>query len=290
MAKKGLGKGLSALIPESDDQNDKGIIELKITEVEPNENQPRRDFNQEALNSLAESIKEHGVVQPIIVRKADEGYQIVAGERRWRAARLAGVKTIPAVIKDYSDGQILEIALIENIQREDLNPIEEANAYKALMDEHDLSQDDIAKRLGKSRPAIGNSLRLLNLHDEIKDFLVEGKITAGHARALLGIEDNKKQIDMAKRIIEEGLNVRQVEKIASKKNVKNVPKEKSAEIIELEEKLRNFFGTKVNLVHSKKRGKIEIEYYSIDDLERILNLPGIYGALNISFERVVNIV
>lgn len=274
MAKKGLGKGLSALIPESDDQNDKGIIELKITEVEPNENQPRRDFNQEALNSLAESIKEHGVVQPIIVRKADEGYQIVAGERRWRAARLAGVKTIPAVIKDYSDGQILEIALIENIQREDLNPIEEANAYKALMDEHDLSQDDIAKRLGKSRPAIGNSLRLLNLHDEIKDFLVEGKITAGHARALLGIEDNKKQIDMAKRIIEEGLNVRQVEKIASKKNVKNVPKEKSAEIIELEEKLRNFFGTKVNLVHSKKRGKIEIEYYSIDDLERILNLLG----------------
>ena len=274
MAKKGLGKGLSALIPESDEQNDKGIIELKITEVEPNENQPRRNFNQEALNSLAESIKEHGVVQPIIVRKSDEGYQIVAGERRWRAARLAGVKNIPAVIKDYSDGQILEIALIENLQREDLNPIEEANAYKALMDEHNLSQDDIAKRLGKSRPAIGNSLRLLNLHDEVKDFLVEGKITAGHARALLAIEDHKRQIDMAKRIIEEGLNVRQVEKISSKKSVKNVPKEKSAEIIELEEKLRNFFGTKVNLVHSKKRGKIEIEYYSIDDLERILNLLG----------------
>ena len=187
MAKKGLGKGLSALIPESEEQNEKGVIELKITEVEPNENQPRRNFNQEALNSLAESIKEHGIVQPIIIRKADEGYQIVAGERRWRAARLAGVKTIPAVIKDYSDGQILEIALIENLQREDLNPIEEANAYKALMDEHNLSQDDIAKRLGKSRPAIGNSLRLLNLHDEIKEFLVEGKITAGHARALLAI-------------------------------------------------------------------------------------------------------
>ena len=272
MAKKGLGKGLSALIPDSEDQNDKGIIEIKITEVEPNENQPRRNFNQEALNSLAESIKEQGVVQPIIVRKSDEGYQIVAGERRWRAARLAGVKTIPAVVKDYSDGQILEIALIENLQREYLNTIEEANAYKSLMDEHNLAQDDIAKRLGKSRPAIGNSLRLLNLHDEVKEFLVEGKITAGHARALLALEDQKSQIDMAKRIIEEGLNVRQVEKIASKKSAKNTPKEKSAEIIELEEKLRNFFGTKVNLVHSKKRGKIEIEYYSIDDLERILNL------------------
>lgn len=272
MVKKALGKGLSALIPESEEQNEKGIIELKITDLEPNENQPRRNFNQEALNNLAESIKEHGVVQPIIVRKDEEGYQIVAGERRWRAARLAGLKTIPAVIKDYSDAQILEIALIENIQREDLNPIEEANAYKTLMEEHNLSQDEIAKRLGKSRPAIGNSLRLLNLHDEVKELLISGKITAGHARALLSIEDYKRQIDMAKSIIDEGLNVRQVEKLTSNRKVKRVPKSKSPEIIELEEKLRNFFGAKVNLVHGKKRGKIEIEYYSIDDLERILNL------------------
>ncbi len=272
MAKKALGKGLSALIPESEEINENSILELKITEIEANENQPRRNFDQDALKDLAESIREHGIVQPIIVRKEKDVYQIVAGERRWRAARLAGLRTISAVIKDYSDTQILEIALIENLQREDLNPIEEANAFKSLMEEHNLSQEEIAKRIGKSRPAIGNSLRLLNLHDEVKEFLITGKITAGHARALLSIEEREKQIDMANRIINEGLNVRQVEKFAREKKQKRTKKAKTSEVMELEEKLRNFFGTKVNLIHGKKKGKIEIEYYGIDDLDRILSL------------------
>lgn len=272
MVKKALGKGLSALIPESEEINENSILELKITEIEANENQPRRNFDQDALKDLAESIREHGIVQPIIVRKEKDVYQIVAGERRWRAARLAGLRTISAVIKDYSDTQILEIALIENLQREDLNPIEEANAFKSLMEEHNLSQEEIAKRIGKSRPAIGNSLRLLNLHDEVKEFLITGKITAGHARALLSIEEREKQIDMANRIINEGLNVRQVEKFAREKKQKRTKKAKTSEVMELEEKLRNFFGTKVNLIHGKKKGKIEIEYYGIDDLDRILSL------------------
>lgn len=270
MGKKGLGKGLSALIPVNEETNKNNILELKITDIEPNKNQPRQFFDNEAMNALAESIKEHGVVQPIIVRKENEGYQIVAGERRWRAARLAGLRTIPVVVKDYSDIEILQIALIENLQRQDLNPIEEANAYKTLMEEHNLSQESIAKSLGKSRPAIGNSLRLLSLNDRLKELLIAGEITAGHARALLAVEGDKEQIDLAKKIVDEGLNVRQVEKLAKGKKKRKTKKEKTQEIIELEEKLRNIFGTKVNLVHGKKRGKIEIEYYSIDDLERIL--------------------
>lgn len=272
MAKKALGKGLSALIPESKEIKDNSIIELKITDIVANENQPRRSFEHDALNELAESIKEHGIVQPIVVRKDKDNYEIVAGERRWRAARLAGLKTIPVVIKDYSAIQALEIALIENLQREDLNPLEEANAYKVLMEEHKISQEEIAKRIGKSRPAIANSLRLLNLNDEVKELLISGKLTAGHARALLTIEDDKNQIEMAKRIIEEGLNVRQVEKISKNKKTIRTKKIKGPEIIEVEEKLRDFFQTKVNLTHGKKKGKIEIEYYSIDDLDRIINL------------------
>lgn len=272
MGKKGLGKGLSALIPVNEETSKNNILELKITDIEANKNQPRQFFDNEAMNALAESIKEHGVVQPIIVRKEKENYQIVAGERRWRAARLAGLRTIPVVVKDYSDIEILQIALIENLQRQDLNPIEEANAYKTLMEEHNLSQDNIARSVGKSRPAIGNSLRLLSLNDKVKELLIAGEITAGHARALLAIEGDKEQIDLAKRIVDEGLNVRQVEKLAKGKKERKTKREKALEIIELEEKLRNIFGTKVNLVHGKKRGKIEIEYYSIDDLERILGI------------------
>ncbi|MCQ1531670.1 ParB/RepB/Spo0J family partition protein [Lutispora saccharofermentans] len=273
MAKKALGKGLSALIPENPElSNDNSVLQLKITEIEANENQPRRKFDEEALNSLAESIKEHGIVQPIIVRRDGEGYQIVAGERRWRAARIAGLKAVPVVVKDYSETQILEIALIENLQREDLNPIEEANAYKTLMEEHSFSQDEIGKRIGKSRSAITNSLRLLNLPAEIVEHLVSGKLTAGHARAILAFDDDKKRIEVAERIINEGLNVRQVEKLSKeKKSVKRV-KTKSAEICDIEERLRNIFGTKVTITHSKKKGKIEIEYYGIDDLDKILDL------------------
>ncbi len=273
MAKKALGKGLSALIPENPElSNGNSVLQLKTTEIEANENQPRRKFDEEALNSLAESIKEHGIVQPIIVRRDGEGYQIVAGERRWRAARIAGLKVVPVVVKDYSETQILEIALIENLQREDLNPIEEANAYKTLMEEHSFSQDEIGKRIGKSRSAITNSLRLLNLPSEIVEHLISGKLTAGHARAILAFDDDKKKIEAAERIINEGLNVRQAEKLSKeKKTVKRI-KSKSAEICDIEERLRNIFGTKVTITHSKKKGKIEIEYYGIDDLDKILDL------------------
>lgn len=272
MAKRALGKGLSALIPEDPKVDGNSVIELKITEIEANENQPRKNFDEEALNSLAGSIKEHGVVQPIIVRREDENYKIVAGERRWRAARLAGLKTVPVVVKDYSETQILEIALIENLQREDLNPVEEANAYKALMEEHSFSQDEIGKRIGKSRSAIANSLRLLNLPEVIVEYLISGKLSAGHARALLAIEDDKRKIEIANKIIDEDLNVRQVEKLSKEKNKAKRVKAKSAEICDIEERLRNIFGTKVTVTHSKKKGKIEIEYYGIDDLDKILAL------------------
>lgn len=272
MAKKALGKGLSALIPEYKETKTGGVTQLKITEITAGENQPRRKFAQDALNELAESIKEHGIVQPIVVRKKEDYYEIVAGERRWRAARLAGLKTVPVVIKDYSETQALEIALIENLQREDLNPIEEANAYKSLMDEHKISQEEIAKKIGKSRPAITNTLRLLNLDDGVKEFLISGEITAGHARALLAIDEKKKQIEVANKVIKEGLSVRQTEKMMRSKEIVPVKKIKSPEVIEIEDKLRNLLHTKVNVIHGKKKGKIEIEYYSIDDLDRILKL------------------
>ncbi len=270
MAKKALGKGLGALIPESKEIKENTNIEIKITDIAANENQPRRFFENEALAELAESVKEHGVLQPIVVRKDKDSFEIVAGERRWRAARMAGLKTIPAIIKDYNLGQALEIALIENLQREDLNPVEEANAYKMLMEEHKLSQEDISKRIGKSRPAIANSLRLLNLKEEVKELLIAGKLTPGHARALLNFEEDE-QIRMAKRIIEEGLNVRQAEKLIKNKDIKKTKKVKSPEILDVEKKLRDIFHTKVNLVHGRKKGKIEIEYYSIEDLDRIIN-------------------
>ncbi|MFZ5353909.1 MAG: ParB/RepB/Spo0J family partition protein [Bacillota bacterium] len=273
MSKKGLGKGLGALIRENDEIKENSIVELKLTEIESNENQPRRHFDDEALNNLADSIREHGVVQPIIVRKLEHGYQIVAGERRWRASRLAGLKSIPAIIKDFSNVQVMEVALIENLQREDLNPIEEAAAYKSLLDEYNLTQDEIAKRIGKSRPAIANSMRLLNLSDDIKKLVAEGKISAGHARALLSISNEKKRFEVAQKIIDQQLNVREIENIAKGAEKRDRPAlKKDLDIIELEDKLKGLLGTKVNINHKKNRGKIEIEYYSNDDLNRILDL------------------
>ncbi len=273
MAKKAkaLGKGLSALIPESEEIKDRGIIELKVTDIIANESQPRRNFENDTLSELAESIKEHGIVQPIVVRKDVHGYEIVAGERRWRAARLAGLKTIPVVVKDYDKVEAMEIALIENLQREDLNPIEEANAYRTLIDEYKVSQEDIAKRIGKSRPKVANALRLLNLGEEVRELVISGELSAGHGRALLAIENKNRQLEIANRIIQEGLNVRQVEKM-SQKTVDRSKKPKSPEITDIEERLRDILHTKVNLIHSRKKGKIEIEYYSIDDLERIIEL------------------
>lgn len=274
MNKHGLGKGLGALIRENDQNEGASISELRITELEANQNQPRRNFDDQSLQELADSIKQHGVVQPIIVRKIDENYQIVAGERRWRAARLAGLKSVPVVVKDYSNIQVMEIALIENLQRQDLNAIEEAIAYKSLIEEHDMTQEEISEKIGRSRSAIANTLRLLNLPGEIKEFVVQGKISAGHARALLSITDKKRQIEIALKIIDQQLNVRDIEKLVMQKEKDEPKKEnkKSVEIIELEERLKKALATKVSIVHKKSKGKIEIEYYNNDDLERILEL------------------
>ncbi len=274
--KRGLGKGLGALIPENEEKFQNAIMELKITDVEPNENQPRKAFDDQALTDLSESIKEHGVVQPIIVRAVGNGYQIIAGERRWRASRLAGKKTIPAIVKDCSNLEVMELALIENLQREDLNSIEEALAYKSLIEEYNMTQDEIAKQIGKSRPAIANSLRLLQLPQIIKNMIAEGKITQGHARALLAIEGEKKQLEMAEKIINQQLNVRQIEKMAKETKHKDktevTPDRYQLEINQLEEKLKAALGTKVIIQHKNNKGKIEIEYYSNEELDRIIEL------------------
>lgn len=277
--KKGLGKGLDALISSANnlDESVNGVLEIKINDVEPNSNQPRKIFDQEKLEALAESIKDHGVVQPIIVRKVDSRYIIIAGERRWRASKLAGLKTIPVIIKDISSKEVMEIALIENIQREDLNPVEEAEAYQKLMDEYKLTQEEVARVVGKSRAAVANSVRLLSLTNEIKEMLIDGRLTSGHARTLITISDESRQSELAKEIVDKSLNVRETEKLASNENKndssknKNI-KEKNIIISDIEEKLRIGYGTKVNLLRGKSKGKIVIEYYSNDEFERLVDV------------------
>lgn len=279
MVKKGLGKGLNVLFNEENATSiNDGIVELKITQIEPNKNQPRRNFDQEKLDILADSIKEHGLIQPIIVIKRDDGvYTIVAGERRWRAAKKAGLTSIQAVVKNYSNQTVTEVALIENLQREDLNPIEEALGYKSLIDEYNLTQDEISKKIGKSRSAIANSLRLLSLEEELQQYIISGEISEGHARAILSLNEFVMREFLLNRIVEDGLNVRQAEKMA--KDLQKTKKEKTNEIsvydIELDRiknKLERGFGTKVKIQHGAKKGKIEIEYYGNEDLERILSL------------------
>jgi len=274
MIKKGLGKGLGALIA-AENNDESGVIELRINEIEPNVNQPRKNFDDEKLQKLSESIKQHGIVQPIIVKKENDTYRIVAGERRWRAARIAGLFTVPVLIKDMSNKQVMEIALIENLQREDLNPIEEAEAFDRLMKEYNLTQEDISKTVGRSRPAIANSIRLLALSDLLKGYVVSGEMSSGHGRALLAIEDKVLQQKAAEEIIQKSLNVRDTEKLV-KKYLTRKTKEKSKTrldgFIEIEEKLKNVFGTKVQLIANNKKGKILIEYYSSEELERILEL------------------
>ena len=275
MIKKGLGKGLGALIASDTMEDNKDIKELRLNEIEPNKNQPRKFFNDDKLLQLAESIKQHGVVQPIIVRKEEQTYRIVAGERRWRAARLAGLDRIPVIIKDLSSKQVMEIALIENLQREDLNPVEEAEAYERLMNEYKLTQEDISSVVGKSRPAIANSLRLLGLCDEIKKYLITEELTSGHARAILAISDEEVQKKAAETVIEKKLNVRDTEKLVKQllqKKEKKKTVKPNEQMLEIEEKLKDIFGTKVKLVSNKQRGKIMIEYYSNDELERIIEL------------------
>lgn len=274
-----LGKGLSALIPElKEDIDKKEIVELDMSMVYPNEDQPRKVFDEEKINILSDSIKAYGVLQPIVVKPDENGkYMIIAGERRYRASRAANKESIPAVIKDLPIRDIMEIALIENLQREDLNPIEEALAYKSLIDNHNVTQEEISDAVGKSRPHITNTIRLLNLREEVIAMIEYGEITAGHGKALLRITDKDKQLEMAKRIVEDGLSVRATESLAKKiseeQNLK-IPtkKEKDIFIVDVEERLRNIFGTKVNISQGKKKGKIEIEYYNDEELNGIVSM------------------
>jgi len=278
----GLGKGLGALIPEEKEELKESVTKIDINLIRANEEQPRKYFDDEKIANLAQSIKEHGIIQPIILMKNGDFYTIVAGERRWRAAKSIGMKEVPAIVMELSSKQLLEVSLIENIQREDLNPIEEAIAYKKLIEEFDITQEDLAAKLGKSRTAITNSMRLLNLDKRVQDYLIEGVITEGHGRAILGISDFNMQNEVAQKIIDEGLSVRQVEalirQLNSEKKQKNKRKnqQQNPYINEIKEKLESYLGTKVQVSSNKKnKGKIEIEYYSTDDLNRILELLNI---------------
>lgn len=281
--KRGLGKGLSALIQDKEKVdllvkdntlNHKEMIEsIKLEDIIPKSDQPRKIFNKDALNDLTESIKVNGVIQPIIIRKIENGYEIIAGERRWRAAKEAKLIEIPAIVRDIDEETASKISLIENVQRENLNPIEEAQAYKRLMKEYSLKQDELAKAVGKSRSYISNNIRLLNLDKRVVELIYEGKLTSGHGKALLGIKDLEEQFKAADRIIKQGSNVREVEQTVkvSKKKPKKI-KSKESYILEVEEKLMGSLGTKVKLNPGKRSGKIEIEYYGNDDLDRLIDL------------------
>ena len=292
--KKGLGKGLDSLIPDNksmksvtsektveskeDAAAKSGVQVMKINEVEPNRDQPRKNFDEDALLELSDSIKQFGVLQPLLVRKRKDYYEIIAGERRWRAAKLAGVKEVPVIEKEYTDQEILEIGLIENIQRENLNPIEEAIAYKRLLEEFKLKQDEVAERVSKSRTAVTNSMRLLKLSDKVQQMIIDDMISTGHARALLAIDDPELQYTLANKIFDEKLSVRETEKLV--KEIKNPKKPKEKKPVansfiyqDLEEKMKSVFGTKVSIASKGKgKGKIEIEYYSDDELEHLFGM------------------
>lgn len=275
-----LGRGLSALIPDISTEIDKkDIITIDLKNIYPNQDQPRRVFDEEKIKILSESIKNYGVLQPIVLKPDDKGkYMIIAGERRYRASKLARKTDIPAVIKDIPMKDIMEIALIENLQREELNPIEEALAYRSLINNYDVTQEEISEAVGKSRPHITNTLRLLNLSKPIMDMIDQGEITAGHGKALLRVTDENLQLELGNKVIAEELSVRATEALAKKiceDNIKEIPKktkEKDVFIVDVEEKLRNIFGTKVNISKGKKKGKIEIEYYNEDDLNNIVSM------------------
>ncbi|MFO7153993.1 MAG: ParB/RepB/Spo0J family partition protein [Caldicoprobacter oshimai] len=282
MAKRGLGRGLDALLQPYDAQmissGREAIQEIKITDIDPNVNQPRKRFDEQKIMELAQSIKQYGVVQPIIVKPNNGRYIIVVGERRWRAARLAGLTHIPAIVRDVDKRELVEIALIENLQREDLNPIEEAQGIRQLIEEYGLTQEQVAERIGWSRSAVANALRLLSLSDEIKSYLEDGRLTSGHARALLAVEDEQMRLMLAKKIVEKGLSVREVEqivrnlkgRIGDKEKNKKTSINKPGYILEIEASLEERFGTRVQITPGKKKGVIQIEYYSDSDLERIV--------------------
>lgn len=305
----GLGRGLDALIPAKTAPTEKtspknttdtsgennqaasvqekeaavptnGEMMVKLSKVEPNRSQPRKQFNEDALLELSESIKQYGIIQPLLVSKKEDYYEIIAGERRWRAAKIAGIKEIPVIVKEFTEQEVVEISLIENIQREDLNPVEEAMAYKRLMDEFGLKQDEIAERVSKSRTAVTNSMRLLKLSEKVRQMLIDEMISAGHARALLALPDKEIQENAAMKVFDEKLSVRETEKMVRhilEPSAKKLPKKRDtaedAIYESLEERMKGIMGTKV-MIHRKRnnKGKIEIEYYSKDELERIIDL------------------
>lgn len=293
--KAGLGKGLDSLItnkvapskavsnsPVKDEKSIEGIL-MDINKVEPNREQPRKNFDEDALLELSESIKQFGVLQPLLVQDKKGYYEIIAGERRWRAAKMAGLKEVPVIIKDLTEQEIVEISLIENIQRENLNPIEEAIAYKRLLTEFNLKQDEVAERVSKSRTAVTNSMRLLKLNEKVQQMVIDDMITTGHARALLGIENQEKQYQVAQKIFDEKLSVRETEKLVKKiqqekeesrpKKEKKIDPKMEAIFSDLEETMKGILGTKVAINRKdEKKGKIEIEYYSMDELDRIIDL------------------
>ena len=277
MSKKALGKGLNALFTEDPAGDNKEIKEVDIYCIQPDKKQPRKIFEKDSLNELSQSIKRNGVLQPILVREdMPDTYTIIAGERRWRASKLAGLKTIPVIVKSLTDIQMVEISLIENLQREDLNPIEEAIAYDRLQKEFNKTQEEISEIVGKSRSTITNSLRLLQLDKDILKYLEEKVISAGHARAILSVEDPSKRISMTKIIVDKNLNVRQAEELAKKLNSSPIMEEKlekrQPEVLALESKLQKQIGTKVKLSYQKGKGKIVINFYNNDDLDRILEI------------------
>ncbi len=293
VSKKGLGKGLDSMIPDKSDTKRNTDNEIKekldvsretlvsINEVEPNRKQPRKHFDEDSLHELSDSIKQFGVIQPLIVQKKDKYYEIIAGERRWRAAKQAGLKEIPVIIKNYTPQEVMEIAIIENIQREDLNPIEEAIAYQNLIKEFNLKQDEVAERVSKSRTAVTNTMRLLKLCEKVQQMLIDDMISGGHARALLAIEDEEIQYQTAMKVFDDKLSVRDTEKLVKKITAQlNEVKEEVATVKEdsflyrdIEEKIKKIMGTKVSIKKkNNNNGKIEIEYYSVEELERILDL------------------
>lgn len=293
---RGLGKGLDSLIPNAVGEakvkkeaqqavkEDKSVQEtvVKITMVEPNRKQPRKNFDEDALQELADSIKQFGLIQPILVQDRKDHYEIIAGERRWRAAKMAGLKEVPVIIRSYSEQEIMEISLIENIQREDLNPIEEAQAYKRLLEEFHLKQDEVAERVSKSRAAVTNSMRLLKLSDEVQQMLIDDMISTGHARALLAIDNPEEQYNTAQRIFDEKLSVREVEKLVKNLNKPVKPAKKAADnstmdaiYLDIEDKLKQRLSTKVTVTSKGEgAGKIEIEFYNHEDLDRLMDLMG----------------
>ena len=291
--KSGLGKGLDSLIPKQSSEKKaakevkpetivktvvkKEEVKLRITEVEPNREQPRKKFDEDALIDLADSIRQHGILQPLLVQKREGYYEIIAGERRWRAAKMAGLKEVPVIIRDYTDQEIVEISLIENIQREDLNPIEEALAFKRLLTEFDLKQDEVAERVSKSRTAVTNSLRLLKLDERVQQMVIDEMISTGHARALLAVEDKDLQYKLAMKVFDEKLSVREIERMMQLLSKEDKQEKKEPENLfvyqDIEEKMKALLGTKVSINHkANNKGKIVIDYYSNDELERILDL------------------